>query len=115
MATDILKKIITLYRKHNVASLFSSLKIFKGKRLGHMSFANEGISFTLQYESNLFFFDKEITELMTSINSPEYIAKTQQTSTSFPCGYRSHKSWFKIAKKNHVNSVLIDWLNKKLL
>jgi hypothetical protein len=75
-----------------------------------MSFANEGICLSIQYESHLKELDNELTIFLLKQGFPEYIAKIQQTSTSFPTGYKRYKTWFNIAKKNKVDSILMSWL-----
>lgn len=109
---QVIQKVCVLLDKHNVNSLLNGVKLFRGSRVGKMSFANEGIAFSIQYSSHLSKFDEELTEYMNELGAPEYLAKVQQLSTSFPSGYPNYKNWLEHARKNNIKSVLIEWLRK---
>lgn len=109
--------ICNLISRHKVHSLFCGVKVFKGTRIGLMSFANEGISISIQYNPFQYEkFDYELTEYMIKNNIPEYLAKVQCFSTSFPFGYNMQavKKWQNLMKKNNVNNVLFQWLKEKI-
>ena len=55
-----------------------------GKRLGLMSFANEGISFAIQYSPVHTAFDQFLTSYMKDNDCPEYIAKIKLIQVSQP-------------------------------
>ena len=75
-----------------------------------MSFANEGISFAIQYSPAHTAFDQFLTSYMKDNDCPEYIAKIQRLSTSFPAGYPNYKRWFSIAERNNIDSRVLSWL-----
>ncbi len=102
--------ILNLLRNYGVESPLCAVKIFRGQRRGVMSYANEGISFSIQYETRYNKMDADLSILMRKYSYPEYIAKTQQTSTSFPSGYGEYNTWLEKSKTNKVNSVLMEWL-----
>jgi len=105
-----METILNLLRQHGVETPLCAVKIFRGQRRGVMSYANEGISFSIQYDTCHQKLDADVSVLMRKHSYPEYIAKTQQTSTGFPAGYSEYKTWLEMAKKNKVNSVLMEWL-----
>lgn len=105
-----LRHIVKMMKKYRLVSLFSGIKLFKGSRKGIMSFANEGWGISLQYSPTFRDFDNELTQYMIDKNLPEYLAKSQQFTTSFPAGYANHTQWFDLMKKNKVNSTLVNWL-----
>lgn len=105
--------VLALLRHHRVHTPLCAVKIFKGSRVGPMSFANEGISFSIQYETRYSVLDAELTAFLKLHSYPEYLAKVQQTSTGFPAGYRQYEQWFALASKNKVNSILINWLRNE--
>jgi decaprenylphospho-beta-D-ribofuranose 2-oxidase len=107
---SVIESVIYLLRKYDVETPLCAVKIFRGKRKGVMSFANEGISLSVQYESKHTRLDSDLTSLMKDNFFPEYIAKMQQVSTSFPAGYINYSMWLDLADKNKVNSVLLAWL-----
>jgi len=109
--------ICNLIGRHKVHSLFCGIKVFKGKRIGLLSFANEGISISIQYNPYQYEkFDYELTEYMIKNNFPEYLAKSQCISTSFPNGYKKEavKIWLNLIKENNVTNVFLEWLKEKI-
>ena len=107
---DTVQHIVKMMKKHRLVSLFSGIKLFKGSRRGIMSFANEGWGVSLQYSPAFKNFDYELTQYLIKKNLPEYIAKSQQFTSSFPAGYANYTQWFDLMKKNKVNSTLVNWL-----
>jgi len=108
----VINDICKMIDKYSVQSLLNGIKVFKGKRSGDMSFANEGLGFSIQYSGCNIDFDDELTQYLVSIKSPEYIAKMQALTTTFPIGYPMYNKWFELAKSNNVKSILFDWLYK---
>ena len=108
-----METILNLLRQYGIETPLCAVKIFRGQRVGVMSFANEGISFSIQYETCHNKLDADLSILMRKHSYPEYIAKTQQTSTGFPSGYSEYKLWLDKAQTNKVNSVLIEWLREE--
>lgn len=106
--------ILDLLRLHNVNTPLCAMKLFKGKRRGIMSFANEGFSFSIQYEAKHYKLDQQISLFLKKNSYPEYLAKIQPTSVSFPSGYFEFQSWLNLAKNNNINSVMIEWLRNNM-
>jgi len=107
---DFFNQIVHLMAKHNIYTLLSGVKLFRGNRLGLMSFANEGISFSIQYSTKNSKFDHELNKLLVLNGFPEYLAKIQEVSSNFPFGYKNFNTWFNLATENKINSKLLKWL-----
>jgi len=104
---------ITKVSKLNKVILpFCAVKLFRGSRLGHMSFSQSGISISIQYCVKEKSFDAAITDYLIKHNFPEYIAKMQIKSCSFPSGYPKYRDWLKIADANKVQSKMLEWFRK---
>ena len=110
-STTAIEFICALIRSHSVVTPFCGIKLFRGQRSGVMSFATEGISISVQYASNETELDRAITNFLKSKNYKEYLAKVQELTTSFPCGYLLAKQWLDLSRANSSSSRLIDWLS----
>ena len=93
MTTHFSTGVTNVRGKSGGTSLFSGIKLFSGKRVGKMSFAQDGFSISIQYSSGEIEFDKAITRYLIDQKLPEYIAKSQSVSSSFPIGYQDYKNW----------------------
>lgn len=106
----VLKELSDLFRHFKVETPFGGLKIFKGERIGYMSFPNEGLSITVQFSSIEEELNLEITKLIEENNSSEYIAKMQISSSSFPSGYPNYPIFRELFDISRFRSTMLTWL-----
>jgi hypothetical protein len=96
--------LINLMLKYNIYSPFCAMKIFRGKRCGMMSFAQEGITFNILYRCEYIDFSCELSNLLVKYGSPEYLAKSSKDNTTFPNGYPNYKKWKELLNSYNIKS-----------
>ena len=104
---DVIARIHKEAKKFKVIIGFCGVKHFTGSREGTLSFAQPGISITIQYEAKYKDFNEAITYLIVSNNFSENISKMQSDSKSFPSGYPNYLDFAEKYGKNIFQNQLL--------
>jgi decaprenylphospho-beta-D-ribofuranose 2-oxidase len=104
---DVLSHIRSEVNRFRVVIGLCGIKKFSGHREGTLSFGQEGISITIQYEAKYGEFNDAISQYIIRDGLREYVAKMQNSSNTFPSGYLIGEEFLAKHRTNKFGNALI--------